>query len=157
MQLKYKFFRGGTKNPFEDEVRVSYDKITEEREITDPERKMSISTIFPRLDSWPDYVLALSKSTFWQMEKAICESKEGKDEEVERLWEEAEQERLVGEWLKEVEADESEKALCYFMASQYRQFNPDDNIVDFRLYFSEGGKPIASNNIVGDSTVTYEE
>lgn len=140
MQLRYKFFRGGDINPYEKELDEAYGKLTEERQNADPERAEPLREVFPRLDSWADYVVALSKSTFWQMERKVRRSKGEMSEAIEDFYRTAERERRLGEWLKEAEADECEKALCFYIASQYYQFNPNDWVVDFRLYFTEGGR-----------------
>ena len=137
MEIRYKFFNGGDENPFRKELDEAYSKITEEREIADPNREKPIEDIFPRLESWPDYVLANSLFVFWQMERAVSLSGIDKAEEIEEIWQNAKDSRSIGEWLIESEADESEKALCYYMASLYNQYNPNNKAVDFRLYISE--------------------
>ena len=138
MQIRYKFYFGGDSNPFQKERDAVYDKITAERAEVDPNNEKSLSEVFPTLESWPDYVLSNSKSVFWQMERAIQQNELTKASEIEDLWNEAKSDGSVGEWLKLSEADESEKALCFYIASLYNQFNPNDNTVDFRLYISEG-------------------
>ena len=140
MQLRYRFFRGGDRNPFQKEVDGVYDKITEERRNADPDGRKPLREVLPELDSWADYVVALSKSTFWQMERNVRRSRGETADKIEEFYRTAASERRLGDWLREAEADECEKALCYYIASQYYQFNPDDWVVDFRLYFTEGGR-----------------
>lgn len=154
MRIKYKFFFGGDKNPYGKELDEVYDKITQERLIADPQCEKFIQEIFPTLDSWPDFVLANSRSVFWLMERAINLSEDGKEEEIEEIWEEAERSHSIGDWLLAAEADDSEKAMCYYMASLHHQFDPEGFAVDFRLYISEN-KDIA--NFSYDRTEPFED
>ena len=156
MQLTYKFYFGGDFNPFEKEVEEAYGKLTEEREAADPEKVQPIEALFPTLDSWADYLIANSKSVFWQMERAICKDESNKAGEIEAFWEEANRDGEVGEWLKMSEADESTKAICFYMASLHKAFDPIGNAVDFRYYISEGLKPRISHDGEGFSLEAYE-
>jgi hypothetical protein len=156
MQLKYKFYFGGDHNPFQKEVDAAYEKITEERETIDPNKERPIEEVFPLLDSWPDYLIANSKSVFWLMERAICRDESQKAGEIEEFWEEARRNGNVGEWLMKSEADESTKAMCYYMASLHRAFDPIGNAVDFRFYVSEGRQPSTSHDGEGFSLEPYE-
>lgn len=156
MQLKYKYYRGGEWNPFDKEAMEAYKKLSEERRLKDPSGTRRLDAVFPTLDSWPDYVLGASKSTFWQMERAVCRSEGDKSIEIEEMWHNAVSRGMVGEWLKKADADESEKGLCYYMASLYEKFNPNDKVVDFRLYFSEGGKGMKSEETNLNSIEIYD-
>lgn len=140
MELKYSYYFGGKRNPWQSESEKAYEKLTEEREAVDPEKKLAIEEVFPTLDTWPEYVIAHSKEVFWLMERALFNSGVDKEEKVAALWEEAKSEGLVGEWLKQAEAEEVTKAMCYYMASLYDKFSPQDDTVNFRLYISEGWK-----------------
>ena len=71
MQLKYKYFSGGRWNPYAKDEKETYKKITEERRIADPMNEMPIDKVYPTLDSWAEYVIATSLSTFWKLEKEI--------------------------------------------------------------------------------------
>ncbi|MBO6031748.1 MAG: hypothetical protein J6Q22_09765 [Prevotella sp.] len=140
MQLKYKYFYGGDYNPYKKEAEEAYRKLTEERKIADPENMRPTEMVFPILDSWANYVIAESKSTFWQMERAIGLNSESKASEIETIWKEAVGERKVDKWIVSGDGDEAEKAICYYMKVVHGMFAPGDRTVDFRLYFSEGGE-----------------
>ena len=137
MQIKYRFFFGGEQNPYEKEYEETYSRITEEREHIANDAEGEISEVFPKLQSWPNFVLVHSKFVFWKMEYDICKSGINKAEEILKLWEEAKLSGTIGKWLKELEEDENGKAMCYYMASLYNLFNPLDKSIDFRLYFTE--------------------
>ena len=140
MQLKYKYFYGGDRNPFQKEVADSYRKLSEERKIANPENDQPLEKLFPSLDSWPLYVIAESKSTFWKMERAIGKYADSKAHEVENVWKDAIGQGKVDKWIISAEGDETEKAMCYYIKVQHGLFSPNDKTVDFRLYFSEGGE-----------------
>ena len=140
MQLKYKFYYGGNQNPFKQEAEDAYRKLSEERKIADGDNVEPTEKVFPTLASWPQYVIAESKSTFWQMERAIGMNAEAKAGEVETIWREAVGQRKVDRWILSAEGDETEKAMCYYIKVLHGMFAPNDRTVDFRLYFSEGGK-----------------
>ena len=156
MHIKYKFFRGGDVNPFEKELNEAYSKITEEREMADPEKELPVGEIFPKLESWPDYVLAHSLFVFWQMERAVSKGGLDKAREIEDIWHDAKDSGSIGEWLRESEADDSEKAMCYYMASLYNQNNPNNRSVDFRLYISETLDKNSGTVVQGFSLEPYE-
>ena len=137
MTLKYRYFFGGGYNPFRKERDAVYARLTEEARLEDSEGARPIELLLPTLDSWPDYVIAESKNTFWEMERDVYKGGEDSAERVETLWKEALANGMIGDWLKKAEADEAEKAIALYMAILHRQFNPDDTTVDFRLYFSE--------------------
>ena len=137
MQLKYKYFFGGDWNPYEKEAEVALKHLVEERSIKDPKKEKPNREILPKLDSWPDYVLAASKSAFWQGERDVCHNEAQKTVEIEDLWRDATETRSIGGFIKDVEADEVEKAMCYYLASLFHRFDPDNYVVDFRLYFTE--------------------
>jgi hypothetical protein len=139
MKIKYRYYFGGDSNPYESMELEVYSRLTEEREIADPTNEKPLSDVFPTLDSWADYVLAKSKATFWEMEKEISKRGEKGAEAVYELWKDASSSGRVGDWLKESEHDESEKAMCYYMGALYEQFCPGDITVDFRLYLTEDG------------------
>ena len=156
MQLRYKFYFGGEFNPFEQEAEEAYAKLTEERENADPGKEKPVEEVFPTLDSWADYLIANSKSVFWQMERAICKDETNKAGEIELFWAESTRDGDVGEWLKKSEADEATKAMCFYMASLHRAFDPIGDAVDFRYYITEGLNPRTSNDITGFSLEAYE-
>lgn len=141
MQIKYKFYFGGDSNPYEKDRDEAYARLTEERERADPANEKPLRELFPQLDSWPDFLIANSKAVFWGMERGISRDQLAKSAEIELLWAEAKSEGRVGEWLKKSEADESTKAMCYFMEALRERFAPDDFTVDFRYYITEGSKP----------------
>ena len=153
MELRYRYFFGGDWNPFEKEVSSAYSKLTEERDIKDPKHEMAIEEVFPELDSWSDYVVAESKSTFWRMERCICKYEDDTVSFIEELWRNALREHKVGEWLSQSEADDAEKAMCYYMANIHKRFNPSDNTVDFRLYFPQSG----DGKRVNEDLTPYED
>ena len=140
MQLKYKYFYGGDWNPFGKEADEAYRRLSEERKLADPQNEMPVEKVFPKLDSWPQYVISESKSTFWKMERSIANDAEAKSQEVETIWKEALGQKKVEKWIIDVEGDETEKAMCYYIKVLHGMFSPNDRTVDFRLYFSEGGK-----------------
>lgn len=156
MQLTYKFYLGGDANPFIEEAKAAYEKLTAERERADPGKEKPLEEVFPTLDSWADYLISNSKSVFWEMERAICKNESQKASEIEEFWEEAQRNGDVGEWLKKSEADESTKAMCFYMASLHRAFDPNDSTVDFRYYISEGMKPHNSDEGETFSLEPYE-
>ena len=156
MQLRYKFYFGGNYNPYEKEAEEAYAQLTKEREAADPQKNTPLERIFPMLDGWADYLISNSKSVFWQMEKAISHDEENKASEIEELWEEGNRNGEVGEWLKKAKAEESTKALCYYMASLHNMFDPIGNAVDFRYYITEGRKPMHSNDGEWNSQEIYE-
>lgn len=156
MQIRYKFYRGGDINPFQKAYDEAYAKITDERERADPNKEQDINELFPKLDSWPDYVLAHSLCVFWKMERDISISGIDKAEEIEELWDEAKSSGTIGEWLKLSEAEESEKAMCFYMASLYRQYDPNSKSVDFRLYISETIDKDTGTTVQGFSLEPYE-
>ena len=137
MTLKYRYFFGGEKNPFREERDKAYSRLTEEARLSDPAGERPLETLFPMLDTWPDYLISESKNTFWEMERDIYKGGEDSAEHIEKFWNEAVSSGSLGEWLKMVEADEAEKAIALYMATVHRQFNRNDNTVDFRLYFTE--------------------
>lgn len=139
MTLKYRYFFGGGFNPYRKERDEAYAKLTEEANLKDPSGSQQLEVLFPMLDTWPDYVIAESKNTFWEMERDVFEGGEDAAERVETLWRESLSNGVVGDWLKKAEADEAEKAMSLYIAIMHRQFDPDDATVDFRLYFSESG------------------
>ena len=145
MQLKYKYFAGGDWNPFEKEAQEALERLTEERLIKDPEAQIPNKEILPTLHSWPDYVLASSKSVFWQGERDICHNEAQKTTEIEDLWREANETRSLGNFIKEVDADEVEKAIGYYLALLFHRFNPTNYVVDFRLYFTESNASYKDN------------
>lgn len=156
MQQICHFFYGGDWNPFAKEAETAYKKLTEERRIADPSNEMPDGKVFPKLDSWPDYVIAESKSTFWKMERAISRNSEAKATEIETLWKEAQSQNKVDKWLESVEADEAEKAMCFYMRSLHELFAPNDKSVDFRLYITESGIVQRPNVPEGFSLEAYE-
>lgn len=156
MQLKYKFYFGGDNNPFTEEVDAAYEKLTDQRDSVDPMKEKPLDQVFPELDAWPDYLIANSKSVFWQMERDICKNEREKAVEIEEFWEEAKRNGDVGEWLKASEADESTKAMCFYMAALYKTFDTTGHMVDFRYYISEGRKPMTSHDGEGFSLEPYE-
>lgn len=137
MTLKYRYFFGGDYNPFRKERDDAYSKLTDEARLSDPDGERPVEELFPKLDSWPDYLIAESKNTFWKIERAINHGGQDASERVENLWRKAVSEGFLGDWLKSVEADEAEKAMSLYMYSLHKQFDPNDFTVDFRLYFSE--------------------
>lgn len=156
MQLKYKFFYGGNHNPFKKEAEDAYRKLSEERKIADRGNVQPTEKVLPTLSSWPQYVIAESKSTFWQMERAVGINAEAKAEEVETVWKEALGERKVDRWILSAEGDETEKAMCYYIKTVHGMFAPGDKTVDFRLYFSEGGDGKRMNADDGFTLTPYE-
>lgn len=156
MQIRYKFFRGGDVNPFQEDMDEAYSKITTEREQVDPKKERSIGEVFPKLEAWPDYVLANSLYVFWQMERAISIGGIDKATEIADLWSEAKDSGSVGSWLRESEADDSVKAMCYYMASLYNQYDPNNKAVDFRLYISEEMDRGSGMVVQGFSLEPYE-
>lgn len=138
MQLKYRFFFGGDRNPFEKTRAEAYARLTEERAIQDPEKTKPTDEVFPELDSWADYLIENSKSVFWQMERDICKNADSKADEIAELWKDAKSRGLIGSFLERSEADEASKAMCYYMAALHRQFSPNDITVDFRYYIAAG-------------------
>lgn len=153
MQLKYKYFAGGRWNPYAKEEKETYKKITEERRIADPMNEMPIDKVFPTLDSWAEYVIATSLSTFWKLEKEIGTCDEGKEEEIESIWKAALTNRQVPQWLLEVSGEEIEKAMCFYIMHLYKAFNPTDISVEFKLYFSEGH---TAKHLDNGKQITYE-
>ena len=156
MQLKFKYFFGGDWNPYEDEEKEAFMRLAYERKVKDPDKEMKDEKLLPNLDSWPDYVLAASKSAFWSFERAICEDDVQKAIDVESLWLDAKSARAVGDFLKEADAEEVEKAMCYYMATLFHRSNPTNYVVDFRLYLTEKAEVYAAPG--GLETLTpYEE
>ena len=156
MQLKYKFYYGGNHNPFKREAEEAYRKLSEERKIADRGNVQPTEKMFPTLSSWPQYVIAESKSTFWQMERAIGINADAKAREIEIIWQEALNHGKVDKWILSAEGDETEKAMCYYIKVQHGMFVPDDITVDFRLYFSEGGSAKRIDIDDGFSLTPYE-
>lgn len=145
MQIKYRYYKGGKENPFEAEVSKAYEQLTREREVADPSNEKGFEEICPRLSGWAEYVIANSKSVFWQMERALSQDEEAKSYEIGELWEEAKTNGCIGEWLKEAEGEEVIKAQCFYMAMLHRQFCPGDITVDFRYYV----KGIGTSEVFG--------
>ena len=137
MTLKYRYFMGGEYNPFREDRDRTYSRLTDEARLTDPDGERELEVLFPKLDSWPDFLIAESKNTFWEMEHDIFNSGEDISERVEMLWRDSVTNGRIGEWLKKAEADESDKAMALYMATQHQQFDQNDFTVDFRLYFTE--------------------
>lgn len=156
MQLKYRFFYGGSHNPFEKESETAYRKLSEERKVADGKNQEPVEKLFPRLESWPEYVIAESKSTFWQMERAIGMNPEEKATEIETIWKEALGRRKVDKWILTAKGDETEKAMCYYIKALHGMFAPNDRTVDFRLYFSEGREGRRIDEDSGFSLTPYE-
>ena len=156
MQLKYKFFYGGNRNPFSKEKEEAYRKLSEERKLADSGNTGPTEKIFPTLPSWPLYVIAESKSTFWQMERAIGLNADAKATEIEAVWHEAVGQKKVDKWILSAEGDETEKAMCYYIKVLHGMFSPNDRTVDFRLYFSEGRKAKRIDTNDGFTLTPYE-
>ena len=147
MQLRYKFFSGERANPFEAGAEEAYARLTEEREAADNGANRPLTEMLVKLASWPDFLMANSKSVFWQMERAVFLDEKDKSEEIDEFWQEGQRHGEVGEWLKAAEADESVKAMCYYLASLHYLFNGNDFSVDFRYYITEGKKnPLGSED-----------
>lgn len=157
MQLKYKFFYGGNYNPFEKEAEDSYRKLSEERKIADHDNIDPTEKVFSTLSSWPQYVIAESKSTFWLMERAIGINADAKAHEIEAIWTDAIGQGKVDKWILSAEGDETEKAMCYYIKVLHGMFAPNDRTVDFRLYFSEGGDAKRIDLDDGFTLKPYEE
>lgn len=155
MELRYKFFRGGDWNPYEKETKECFKKLVDEQEVKGLEG--DLSKIWPGLDNWPDYLIAHSKSVFWQLEQNICHYSPGKAEDIYNVWKRAEEAGDLNEWYKTVEADETSKAMCYYMEKVYSLFDPKDITVDFRLYFTLGMEAKAFNGDDEFSLTPYEE
>ena len=100
MTLKYRYFFGGDYNPFRKERDSAYAKLTDEAQLADPEGERPTETLFPMLDSWPDYIIAESKNTFWEMERDIYKSGSDSSDRIETFWNEAISNGSIGEWLK---------------------------------------------------------
>ena len=156
MQFKYRFFYGGNWNPFAKEAEDSYRRLSEERKLADPNNEQPTEKLFPKLDSWPQYVISESCSTFWLMERAIGICSDMRDREIEDIWKDASSSGKVDKWLKSVEADEIEKAMCYYIKTLHEAYAPNDKTVDFKLYFSEGSKAKRMNVEEGFSLTPYE-
>lgn len=156
MQLKYKFFYGGNRNPFSKEKEEAYRKLSEERKLADSGNTEPTEKIFPTLPSWPLYVIAESKATFWQLERAIGLNADAKAAEIEIVWKEAVGKKKVEKWILSAEGDETEKAMCYYIKVLHGMFVPNDRTVDFRLYFSEGGKAKRIDTNDGFTLTPYE-
>jgi hypothetical protein len=156
MQLKYRYFYGGDWNPFAKEADAAYVKLSEERKLADPGNNLPVEKVFPSLDSWPEYVIAESKSTFWKLERSIGKHSDGKTQDIEDVWKEALALRKVEKWILDAEGDESEKALCYYIKVLHGMFAPGDRTVDFRLYFSEGGEAMRLDSGEGFSLTPYD-
>lgn len=156
MQLKYKFFYGGNRNPFLKEKEEAYRKLSEERKLANSGNTDPTEKIFPTLPSWPLYVIAESKSTFWQMERAIGLNAESKAEDIGVVWKEAVGQKKVDKWILSAEGDETEKAMCYYIKVLHGMFSPNDRTVDFRLYFSEGRKAKRIDTNDGFTLTPYE-
>ena len=138
MEMQFRFFYGGDWNPYETGVAESLRHITEERLAVDPNRERPLWEVLPTLRSFPDYVLSLSKSTFWRYERDLALDPVGNMVEIEDMWNDAVAKREVGDFILRVEAPEVEKAMCYWMACDYYRSAGDAGPVDFRLYFSQG-------------------
>lgn len=157
MQLEYRFFYGGSRNPFEKEAVDAYRKLSEERKVADRRNLEPIEKVFPTLDSWPRYVIAESKSTFWKMERELGMNAEAKAQEIETIWKEALDHRKVDKWILEVDGNDTAKAMCYYIKVLHGMFAPNDRTVDFRLYFSESirGRRVDENSAF--SLTPYED
>lgn len=156
MTLKYRYFYGGDYNPFLKERDTAYSTLTEEARLADPDGMRPTELLLPKMDSWPDFVIAESKCTFWKMERDIHNGGEDAADRIENFWKEMLSTGGLGSWLKEVEADETEKALALYMATRFRQFNPTDRTVDFRLYFTESKDGISLEESEEFSLNPYE-
>lgn len=138
MQMRYRYYSGGDYDEYAVEAKRAYENLVKERLLLDPERRRSAIEVMPSLDGWAEYVQAISKSIFWQYERNVSIGGLALAERIERMWTEAEERHLLGEFLEESDAEDVEKALCYYMASDFYRCHPDDRIVDFRLYFYSG-------------------
>lgn len=157
MQLKYKFFTGGDWNPYIKDSDEAYHRITEERNGNGGKEGegASVDGDMENLRSWPDYVLNHSKAVFWEMERDIWMNGADKSVEIEDVWAEANDNGAVGKWLKDSEADDAEKSMCFYMAALHERLCPNDRTVDFRLYISEGGKGMVLEDDDDDSNSPY--
>lgn len=139
MQLQFRFFGGGDFNPYENDEKEAFKRLDKERLVKDPEKQLPLWEVFPTLDSYPDFVIARSKSVFWKYEKDLALDPDGNSILIEDMWKDAMRRREVGEFLLKIDGDESTKAICYYMAVDFHRTNPLDQSVDFRLYFTEKG------------------
>jgi hypothetical protein len=138
MEMQFRFFYGGDWNPYDSGLADAISRLTEERILQDPNREAPMWEILPKLRSFPDYVIALSKSTFWKYERDLATDAVGNMVQIEDMWNSAVANGEVGDFIKKVEAPEVEKAMCYWMACDYYRSAGDAGPVDFRLYFTEG-------------------
>ena len=138
MQMRYRYYNGGEYNEYAKEANKAYAKLVEERLLTDPERRRSAIVAMPQCDGWAEYVQAISKAVFWQYERDVSIGGLALAERIERMWNEAIEKHLIGKFLMESDAEDVEKALCYYMASDFYRCHPNDEVVDFRLYFYSG-------------------
>lgn len=156
MQLKFRYFYGGDWNPFQKETAEVYKKLSEERKLVDPMNEEPTDKVLPNLQSWAEYVILESKSTFWKMERDVGKYAEEKTHGIEVVWGDALSQHKVDKWILDAEGDETEKALCYYMKVLHGMFAPNDRTVNFRLYFSESGRAKRLNTDDSFSLTPYE-
>lgn len=130
MELRLKFYHGGSWNPYIKDEQKAYEKVIKEKEV-----KPDVLT--SQLDAWPLYVAAHSKAVFWELEKYVAQFNPLIATSIWEMWERAKQEGRVGEWLFIAEGEESEKSLLYYLATKFAFFCPSDNTVEFKLYLTE--------------------
>lgn len=149
MEMSYKFYEGSDRNPYEKELLEARKALVDEavlvmkQEAEAGEEGMPLTLIMPTLEAWPDYVVARSKDAFWHGEKDFARDAVANAQVAEGLWREANANDEVGVFLKDIDADENSKALCYYLAMDYARKCPSDKVVDFRLYFTEAVQKIA--------------
>lgn len=139
MQLRYRFFGGGDFNPYESGELEAFNRLTKDRLSIDPQRLQPLEQSLEECDAWPDYVIAHSKAVFWKYERDISLEPTANGLEIEDFWKGAERNNKAFEFIWDMDAEEIEKAICYYMARDYARCNPGDKSVDFRLYFTEHG------------------
>lgn len=138
MELKYRFYNGGEKNPYLEGEGAAYKVLTAEIGSAGGVGEKGFGAIAPKMDGWARYVIAKSKRVFWDMERDLRYGGGDTEAAVEEFWNDRGKSYRLGEWLKQVEVEDAERAMGLYMAWLYRRMNPMDVGVDFRLYFTEG-------------------
>jgi len=122
MKIKFKFYKGEDNNPFDAERDNAIDAFLKAHDDN-----------ADGIENDNDYIAANSKCVFWDLEKML--QGEVNAEKVEKFWNDT---RIgdIPKFINEKNVDDATKALVLYMIVEFTKFSPNDNTVDFELYFA---------------------
>lgn len=122
MKIKFRFYKGEEKNPFDNERGKVIDAYVEAN-----------NGNADGIENDKAYIATNSKYKFWELEKMF--SKEGCAEKIEEFWNQTTNGEIPM-FIKKQNVEEPVKALLVYMMAEFSRFSPMSKTVDFELYFS---------------------